>query len=104
MINQNPRDVLIKLKLLESSMLKNGKNVDPKTKYQVISLFKDIRELVKYRVYAPPINVSDDKTQFTCPTCKNRMEAIDGSTVDDFDICQCCGQLFKKPFIGGAND
>ena len=45
------------------------KDSDIKTKYQVLTMFKDIEKLVKYQSPMPPINISEDRHKFECPRC-----------------------------------
>lgn len=87
-------DVLIKLTLIEKQITSQKKN-DPKTKFQIISLFKDVKKYMSYRIPMEPLKLDDDGKIFRCPRCNTVIEAEEG-TVNDFDLCYVCGQLFRE--------
>lgn len=70
------------------------KDSDIKTKYQVLTMFKDIEKLVKYQSPMPPINISEDRHKFECPRCGTKFETED--VVDDFNGCYICLQRWKE--------
>ena len=87
-----PDEMIKKLSQLENAVIHN-KSDDIKTKYQVVSMFKYLQKLIRYQAPTPPINVSEDKHKFECPTCGTRFDSED--TVDDFNLCYICGQRWK---------
>jgi len=88
-----PQEMSDKLTQLEKTALKIRDN-DVKTKYQVISMFKYLKKLIKYQIPTPPIEVSDDGHKFTCPSCNTRFDSED--TFDEFNLCYICGQRWKE--------
>ncbi len=90
----NPQEIINKLKLMEKSVLKERSN-DIKTKYQTVSMFHDISRELGYRIPKPPIEVSDDRHHFKCPTCGANFDA-GTDDVDDFNVCYICGQVWKE--------
>lgn len=88
-----PQEMSNKLTQLEKATLKRRDN-DAKTKYQVISMFKYLRKLIKYQIPTPPIDVSEDGHKFTCQSCGTRFDSED--TVDEFNLCYICGQRWKE--------
>ena len=90
----NPQDILNKLKVMEKSVFKEKSN-DTKTKYLTVSMFHDISRQLKYRVPTPPIDISEDRHHFKCPTCGTLFEA-ESDFPEDFNVCYICGQLWKE--------
>lgn len=88
-----PNEMMKKLEQLEKNVRKSKRD-DVKTKYQVITLFRYLRELIQYQVPTPPINVSEDGHKFECPTCGTKFDSED--TVEDFNLCYICGQRWKE--------
>lgn len=89
-------DILLKrIEALEKQILKIRNN-DAKTKYQTISLFRNIKKAIGYRIPKKQINVSGDGRYFQCPTCSIMYETELDYKVDDFNCCPNCGQLFKE--------
>ena len=82
-----------KLVKLEKSVI-HSKRDDMKTKYQVASMFRYLRKLIKYQIPTPPINISEDGHKFECPSCGTQFDSED--TVDDFYLCYICGQRWKE--------
>ena len=74
-------------------MVKERTN-DPKTKYQVVSMFRDISKQIKYRIPTPPIDISEDRHKFKCPTCETLFDSDD--VAEDFNVCYICGQVWKE--------
>lgn len=89
----SPNEMMKKLEQLEKNVIRS-KSDDMKTKYQVASMFRYLRKLIKYQVPTPPINVSEDGHKFECPTCGTKFDTED--TVDDFYLCYICGQRWKE--------
>jgi len=69
---------------------------DVKTKYQTITLFKELKKVIGYRIPVEPINIENEGRWFECPTCHTRFETELDYTADDFQVCPGCGQLFKE--------
>ena len=88
-----PEAMTEKLEHLEKCVLRSRRD-DVKTKYQVISLFREMRKLIKCQVPTPPINVSEDRHKFECRTCGTKFDSED--TVDEFNLCYICGQRWKE--------
>lgn len=88
-----PEEMIKKLEKLEKAVIHN-KNDDVKTKYQVASMFRYIRKLIRYQVPTPPVNVSEDGHKFECPKCGTKFDSED--TVEDFNLCYICGQRWRK--------
>lgn len=89
-----PKELINKLKQLEKNVLKEKTN-DTKTKYLTVSMFHDISRELKYRVPTPPIEISEDRHHFVCPTCKTEFDAgLDKP--EDFNVCYICGQVWKE--------
>lgn len=88
------KKVLNQTEQLEQIICKK-RTSDVKTKYKVISYFKEIRRLVNYQIPMRPIDISEDGRRFVCPRCDQLYEADEGWTVDDFIFCPQCGQRFK---------
>ena len=80
--------------------LAHSKSDDVKTKYKVLTLFKELKEDISYQVPMQPIEVSDEGHKFTCPRCKTAFESED--TVDMFNGCYICLQRWRKK--KGNND
>lgn len=89
-------EVISKIDSIESQILDNKKgNVN--TKYQIIALFKYVKEAIGYRIEKHPIDISEDKKGYRCPTCKKYMEITDdGYTYEAFEFCPLCGQRLRK--------
>lgn len=83
-------DKLIKL---EKNTIRS-KIDDNQTKYQVVSMFRYLRKLIKYQIPTPPINVSEDGHKFECPNCGTKFDSED--TADDFYGCYICLQRWKE--------
>lgn len=90
-----PEEVLRRTEALERQVLK-GRSTDAKTKYMTILYFKQIKELLKYRIPTPPINISEDGHLFDCPRCGEKFETEGDWTAEDFIFCPSCGQQFKE--------
>ena len=88
-----PEEMMARLVKLEKNVIRS-KTEDNQTKYQVVTLFRYLRELIQYQVPTPPVDVSDDGHKFTCKTCGTRFDSED--TVDEFYLCYVCGQRWKK--------
>ena len=87
-------DVLSKINSIEQQILDNKKgNVN--IKYQIIALFKHVKEAIGYRIEKHPIDISEDKTGFRCPTCKTYMK-VEDCTYEAFEFCPLCGQRLRK--------
>ena len=95
-----PEEMTNRLIKLEKNV-RRSKSDDNQTKYQVITLFRYLRELIKYQVPTPPINVSEDGHKFECATCGTKFDSED--TVEDFNLCYICGQRWK-PQREGAQE
>lgn len=92
----NASKVLNDLIAIENQIIKK-KSGGIKTKYKIITLFRDIRSLIEYRIPKAPIKVSEDGHEFTCPRCGTNFQTeTDEDTVKDFEVCYVCGQLFKE--------
>ena len=89
-------DVLSKINSIEQQILDNKKgNVN--TKYQIIALFKHVKEAIGYRIEKHPIDISEDGKKFRCPTCNTFMELDDMNlTYELFEFCPLCGQRLRK--------
>ena len=90
----NPNELVSKLKVMERSVLKE-KSSDTKTKYLTVSMFKDISKQLSYRIPTPPIDISEDRHHFKCPSCGTLFEA-ESDFPEDFTVCYICGQLWKE--------
>lgn len=90
-----PEEVLRRTEDLERQILKQ-KRTDAKTKYMTVLYFKQIKDILKYRIPMEPINVSEDGHQFDCPQCKERFETEGNWKAEDFIFCPSCGQQFKR--------
>ena len=88
-----PEEMTNRLIKLEKNV-RRSKSDDNQTKYQVITLFRYLRKLIKYQVPTPPINVSEDGHKFECPTCGTAFDSED--TVEEFNLCYICGQRWKE--------
>ena len=88
-----PKDILEKSKEYESQLLEGYKG-DISKKYEIKQVFGELRHALMYRIPVDPIDISEDRMEFTCPTCKTRIESKDG-TADEYLLCYMCGQLFK---------
>lgn len=88
-----PEEMTNRLIKLEKNV-RRSKNDDNQTKYQVITLFRELRKLIKYQVPTPPVNVSEDGHKFECPTCGTEFDSED--TVEEFNLCYICGQRWKE--------
>ena len=86
--------ILRRLRSLEGQVL-HMKNNDAKTKYQVISLFKEIGNLIDYRIPMKQIILNKDRTEFQCPKCKTKFVTEYDYIADDYSVCPECGQLYK---------
>lgn len=76
----------------KQSIARTGK--DAKTKYQLMLMFGVIKDAIGYRTAKKPIDISNDGHDFTCPACKEKIHCIE-DTWDKFDVCPCCGQVWK---------
>ena len=85
-------EMTARLTALERNVLRS-KTDDNKTKYQVVAMFRYLKELIRYQVPTPPVNVSEDGHKFECPTCGTAFDSEDH--VDDFNLCYICGQRWK---------
>lgn len=90
-----PEEVLRRTEALEREVLKR-RGTDAKTKYMTVSYFKQIKELLKYRIPTAPINISEDGHLFDCPQCGEQFETEGDWTAEDFIFCPSCGQQFKE--------
>ena len=90
----NPNELMSKLKIMSKNVLKEKSN-DTKTKYLTLSMFNDISKQLQYRIPTPPIDISEDRHHFKCPTCKTLFEA-ESDFPEDFNVCYICGQLWKE--------
>ena len=88
-----PKEVLNKLKKIETAVITSGYR-DIKTKREIRILFNYIKKLITYQIPNRPINISDDRHKFECPTCHTKFDSED--VVDDFYICYICGQRWKE--------
>ena len=88
-----PEEMMDKLVKLEKNVI-HSKSDDIQTKYQVASMFRYLRKLIRYQVPTPPVNVSEDGHKFDCPTCGTRFDSED--TVEEFNLCYICGQRWKE--------
>lgn len=92
----NASKILSDLIAIENQIIKK-KSGGVKTKYKIITLFRDTKNLIEYRIPKSPIAVSNDGHEFTCPRCGTQFKTESNEdTVDDFDVCYVCGQLFKE--------
>ena len=89
----SPEEMTNKLTQLEKQTIRL-KDSDNQTKFQVVSMFRYLKKLIRYQVPTPPVNVSEDGHQFECPTCGTKFDSED--TVDDFNLCYICGQRWKE--------
>ena len=96
-----PQEMTNRLIKLEKNVTRS-KSDDNKTKYQVITLFRELRKMIKYQVPTPPINVSEDGHKFECPTCGTAFDSEDH--VDDFYGCYICLQRWKEAPIEEEED
>lgn len=87
--------LLSNINALETTMCHKRYN-DAKTKYQLITLFRGIKDCVQYRIPTPPINVSEDERYFQCPRCEMMYETELDYKAKDFNCCPNCGQLFIR--------
>ena len=88
-----PAQMTDRLNIMEKYII-HKKNGDAKTKYECVSMFHYLKKLIKYQIPTPPINVSEDRHKFECPTCGTKFDSED--TVDDFNLCYICGQRWKE--------
>lgn len=88
-----PEEVLRRVELLERNIIKQ-RHTDIKTKYQTLTMFKNIKKYVSYQIIKPPINVSEDGHKFECPTCHTKFDSE--NIADEFYLCYICGQRFKE--------
>ena len=89
----SPEEMTNKLTQLEKQTIRL-KNNDNQTKFQVVSMFRYLKKLIRYQVPTPPINVSDEGHKFECPRCGTKFETED--VVDDFNGCYICLQRWKE--------
>lgn len=87
-----PKEMTDKLTKLEKAVLRN-KREDIQIKYEVLTLFKQLKKLISYQVPTPPIDVSEDGHKFECPRCGTKFDSED--SVEDFNLCYICGQRWK---------
>lgn len=89
-------EVINKINSIEEQILDNKKS-NVNTKYQIIALFKRVKEAIGYRIEKKPIDISEDKKSFRCPTCNTFMELDDMNlTYEIFEFCPLCGQRLRK--------
>ena len=88
-----PIDTLTKSIELEKKLL-TLKNLDPKTRRQISSFFKDARELIRYQIPEAPLITRSDGREFICKRCGTRFETEEGATCEEFYVCGVCGQMF----------
>ena len=88
-----PQDCINKLESIRKIIMCNPK-ADKRTKTQIMALFANVEDLIGYRIPKVPIDISDDGHKFTCSRCKTKFDSED--TVDDFDVCPICGQVWKE--------
>ena len=88
-----PAQMTDRLNIMEKYII-HKKNGDAQTKYECVSMFHYLKKLIKYQIPTPPVNVSEDKHKFECPTCGTKFDSED--TVDDFNLCYICGQRWKE--------
>ena len=93
-----PKEMTDKLSKLEKAVI-HRKDSDIKTKYQVASMFRYLKQLIAYQEPIPPINISDNGHKFECPRCHTAFESED--TYEDFNLCYICGQRWKEGDIDG---
>lgn len=90
----NAKDLMTLIISLEKLIDRVSFN-DVKTRKQISYLFDDIRTCVSYRMPMKPVKLDTDGHSFKCPRCGTVFECGDDETVDDFDLCYVCWQLWK---------
>ena len=88
-----PDEMIKKLSQLQRAVIRQ-KVDDIETKYAVAAMFDYLKKLIRYQAPMPPVEVSEDGHQFTCPRCGTKFDSEDH--VSDFNGCYVCLQRWKE--------